>query len=262
MENGIRIGETLRKARLEKNISIEEIANETKIRSRYIIGLEEEKWDIFPGKVYVKGFLKSYCSVLGIDARELLEALDKELKLEAESQPVPEKIEMPGRPRKRTGVILGIVAIIFLVAFQYIYNNNLRQSLPIADNKPPVQNTDPVQNNEDTENPGNANTDGENEPSAEENPVTSISLRMVGVKGRCWVRVRDGQEVFFEGILGVGDEKIINDLKRFTITLGNAGVQCYLNDEDYGFLGSDKYVVTKTFVLEDNEIIDITESVN
>lgn len=51
-----KIGETLRNARLAQNISIEDVVAETKIRSRYIEAMEEERWNIFPERYISKVF--------------------------------------------------------------------------------------------------------------------------------------------------------------------------------------------------------------
>lgn len=256
MESGI--GETLKSARLAQNISIEEVVAETKIRSRYIEAMEEERWDIFPGKVYLKGFLKSYCNVLGLDEAEILARFNEVFKpLEAEIQPIsaPTKIEMPGKPQRRTGLLVGILAIIFLIGFNYFYQNYI-QPLPVIDNKPPSiteeNQNGPAPNSEEdpTTNPIDP---------VEEEPVTAINLRLVGAKGRCWVRVRDSQQTIYEGIMNTGEEKEFNNLSNVTLMFGNSGVQTFINDEDYGRLGSDEHVVTKRYIIEDNKVKEVVD---
>lgn len=67
------IGEKLKKARLEKNISLEDVYKQTKIHPRVLMGLEENKADEQLGAVYIKSFLKIYAQYLGLDAAGLLE---------------------------------------------------------------------------------------------------------------------------------------------------------------------------------------------
>ena len=64
----IGIGDLLRQAREDKNLSLADVEEEIKIRSRYLEALETEEFDILPGNVYLFGFLRSYASFLGLDA--------------------------------------------------------------------------------------------------------------------------------------------------------------------------------------------------
>ena len=70
------IGEILRTARLNQGVSLEEIENETKIKKRYILNLENEEWEKLPGRVYVKGFLKSYAIFLNINEQAILDRFE------------------------------------------------------------------------------------------------------------------------------------------------------------------------------------------
>src|SRR5439155_26242886 len=69
---GIGIGPALRKARLLRGKSIEEAARETRIRADYLQALERERFEALLGDVYVRGFLRSYSTYLGVDAETLL----------------------------------------------------------------------------------------------------------------------------------------------------------------------------------------------
>jgi cytoskeletal protein RodZ len=66
------IGAKLRAAREAKNISLEEIQLETKIRLRYLEAIESGAWEIIPGEVYRRGFVCSYASMVGLDGEELM----------------------------------------------------------------------------------------------------------------------------------------------------------------------------------------------
>jgi hypothetical protein len=66
------IGPALRKARLLRGKSIEEASRETRIRVEYLKALEGERFDALLGEVYVRGFLRSYSSYLGLDSDKVL----------------------------------------------------------------------------------------------------------------------------------------------------------------------------------------------
>lgn len=65
--------EVLRAKRMERGISLEKAREDTKISQKYIRALEEGTYEIFPAKVYLRGFFLSYCKYLGIlDTDKLL----------------------------------------------------------------------------------------------------------------------------------------------------------------------------------------------
>ena len=69
------IGVTLRSARIQRGLSIEQVAQDTRISARFIEALEDEAFDELPAPVYVRGFLRSYANYLKVEANPLLEEL-------------------------------------------------------------------------------------------------------------------------------------------------------------------------------------------
>src|SRR2546430_8478742 len=67
------IGTTLREARIRARIDITEVEARTKIRAKYLRAIENEEWDLLPGPVYVKSFLRTYGDFLGVDSRLLID---------------------------------------------------------------------------------------------------------------------------------------------------------------------------------------------
>ncbi len=65
---GTGIGPALRKARVLRGKSLEEASRETRIRAEYLSALEQERFDTLLGDVYVRGFLRSYSSYLGLNS--------------------------------------------------------------------------------------------------------------------------------------------------------------------------------------------------
>ena len=67
------LGKRLREAREEKNISLDELQEMTKIQKRYLIGIEEGNYAIMPGNFYVRAFIRQYAEAVGLDPDELFE---------------------------------------------------------------------------------------------------------------------------------------------------------------------------------------------
>jgi len=63
-------GEKLRKQRELRGISIEAIANTTKISTRMLRAIEDEHFDQLPGGVFNKGFVRAYARQVGLDEDE------------------------------------------------------------------------------------------------------------------------------------------------------------------------------------------------
>jgi cytoskeletal protein RodZ len=73
------LGLRLQEARKEKGLSIEDVAEITKIQKRYLIGLEEGNYDIIPGKFYVRAFIKQYAEAVGLDPDQIFEEYQNEI---------------------------------------------------------------------------------------------------------------------------------------------------------------------------------------
>ncbi len=67
------IGQILKNAREKKGLTIEELEATTHIVARFIKALENEEFDVLPGEIYVKGFIKNLSDKLSLDANMVLE---------------------------------------------------------------------------------------------------------------------------------------------------------------------------------------------
>ncbi|MCW2923861.1 MAG: hypothetical protein JWM98_1265 [Thermoleophilia bacterium] len=61
------LGNNLREARQGRRIDLVIAEQDTKIRSKYLAALETEDFDVLPGPVFVRGFLRTYSRYLGLD---------------------------------------------------------------------------------------------------------------------------------------------------------------------------------------------------
>jgi transcriptional regulator with XRE-family HTH domain len=74
-DEGLSLGERLRRAREARGLSLDEIANRTRIPMRHLQHIEREEWDALPAATYAVGFTRNYANAVGLDgpvlAREL-----------------------------------------------------------------------------------------------------------------------------------------------------------------------------------------------
>jgi cytoskeleton protein RodZ len=68
----VRVGEELRDARLSLGVSLEEMADQLRINRRYLAALEEGRVRDLPGVAYATGFVRSYATMLGLDAPDMV----------------------------------------------------------------------------------------------------------------------------------------------------------------------------------------------
>lgn len=67
-------GETLRRERELRQISLREISESTKINLRYLDALERDDFRHLPGGVFNKGFVRAYAQYIGVDPEQMVDA--------------------------------------------------------------------------------------------------------------------------------------------------------------------------------------------
>jgi cytoskeleton protein RodZ len=66
------LGEFLRRERELRHISLDNVAERTKISRRYLEAIEEERYDRLPGETFARGFIRSYAQSIGLDPEDAL----------------------------------------------------------------------------------------------------------------------------------------------------------------------------------------------
>jgi cytoskeleton protein RodZ len=123
------IGPTLRDARIRARIDMAEVEAQTKIRAKYLRAIENEEWELLPGPVYIKSFLRTYGDYLGLDSRMLVEEFKRRYEQPAEHEqhpiaPLRRERELDRGPRPRltfppwlavVGVLVAVVVVLYIV---------------------------------------------------------------------------------------------------------------------------------------------------
>ena len=143
------IGNSLRSARLRQGIDLVEAESVTKIRTKYLRALEDERFDLLPAQTYVKGFLRSYAEHLGLDGQLYVD--------EYNSRYATGDDDVPARPRRETPAarahrriesrvlavaLAGIVAVTALVVIAWKWGGSDETPMPGANAPaPPAANS-------------------------------------------------------------------------------------------------------------------------
>lgn len=218
-----RIGAVLREARTRRGIELSEVEAVTRIRLGYLRAIENEDWEVLPGDVYARGFIRTYASFLGLDG----DRLAVEYRESVEGGPVAGYDVAPNvarpSPGRRHGAAsrpgwIAVAGVILLGAIAIV-------ALPDGQDggegsRPPVENL-----------PTPAAEEGEPAPpQSSEAPVT-VSLV---ADAEVWICLLDGGErPLIEGqIFEAGAEAGPFRSGSFTVSFGNGGVSMLVDGKE------------------------------
>ena len=147
------IGDRLKEARIANGLTLEAVEEKTKIRRKYIKALEEERFEVLPGPIYAKAFLKNYAKFLKLDSSEILEIYHQQFAVEqiqgAAKRSSEKEVgsDLTKKPRHwlyfaATLVILGLTVSVYYGVIKAMPNQD-DQRKEIA--QPPLSSGEPAQ---------------------------------------------------------------------------------------------------------------------
>ena len=112
------VGASLRSAREDKGLTLEDIAAQTRIPRRHLESLEIGDWERLPAPTYTTGFAKSYASAVGLDRADIAERLRAEMGGVRPAHATSEVFEPadPARTMPKWLVFGAIAAVVLLIA--------------------------------------------------------------------------------------------------------------------------------------------------
>ncbi|MFD1412919.1 helix-turn-helix domain-containing protein [Oceanobacillus jeddahense] len=136
------VGEKLKEARLEKDISLDSLQEKTKIQKRYLVAIEEGNFDILPGKFYTRAFIKEYASAVGINPDDIMTDHKEELP-ETEEENVQysriqrtRKESRSDKESRSSSIIPTVTVILLIIAIIAVAIFFIRQSSSPSDGEP------------------------------------------------------------------------------------------------------------------------------
>ena len=73
------VAEQLRQAREARHLTVQQVADITKMRTDHLRALEQGDFDVFSAPVYIRGFVRTYSTLLKLDVPQMMATLDTEL---------------------------------------------------------------------------------------------------------------------------------------------------------------------------------------
>ena len=279
-----KIGAVLEKARMERGLTLDDVEQATKIRKRYLAGLEREDYSVMPDGVYAQGFLKTYANYLGLDGDDLSQRLKDSRRPRRErgvnysapkasgfDQPLISPGGLAGTEERRisTATILGLaLAVLVLVAVigtlyyvgrgAQISGLDDRDASPVSSEEAP-KHPDGEQAGEAE---GNASGEGDAKPAPASNgeeskaaakePAPDTLTVVVNVGERpSWLSIVSDGVVAYEQLAEPGFSQTFEADRELSIRTGDAGtVSVEVNGQDVGPLGESGEVLTKTWTVK------------
>jgi cytoskeleton protein RodZ len=114
-ESSLKLGERLRSARKARAVSLERVAQALHLDEGIVLALEEERFEALGAPVFVRGHLRAYAKLLGLDAETLLTAYEPDKPEEVVTPAVEKRV---GRSVTINPMILGVsvLAVCVVVA--------------------------------------------------------------------------------------------------------------------------------------------------
>jgi cytoskeletal protein RodZ len=250
-------GEELRRERLIRDVSLEEISAATKISIRLLTALESSDLSRLPAPVFTRGFIRAYSRHLGLDADEMVNAYLADV---APDRP-KESGAAKGRPRSRflrgrrgvAGSIVVVVAAVLIISGLMLRPERHaapvraaapRPSAPVTFKNVSVSPLPAPQAavSSPLDSPVAPVADAA-PPEADATPTSGVRL-LLEFDQDSWTEVTaDGQRIF-SGLIKAGSRRQFDAREGFKLTFGNAGaVRVTLDGRALDRLGSTGQVV-------------------
>ncbi|HSC78630.1 MAG TPA: RodZ domain-containing protein [Candidatus Acidoferrales bacterium] len=252
-------GENLRRERELRGITLQELANGTKVSTRHIQSLERNQFDKLPGGIFNRGFVRGIARYMKLDESfwvgEYARAAGEEpeiLAIYAKETPRPAV-----SPRRGVWSYVALVAV-FAVGAYVVHDLRMRRAAeaaalqPVAATKSepaapvvlqPATNPQPAEPAPATQEASPpaatviASPEAETQTPAQNEPASGLRLQ-VDVVEEAWVRVVIDEQTRFEGRVRPGQPKRFRAGSRIEVSTRNASaVVLTLNGETLPPLG-------------------------
>jgi len=235
-KESLSFGRYLQSIRLEKKISLEEVAAQTRIGLGNLMLVEQEDHEQLPAEVFVKGFLRSYAAAIGADGDEAVRRYESRLNV---VQKIAESEASVEKPVKQVWwklilllcAFLGIIALSIAFAKYFLINPGTHEQPTMRSATEPAVGAKSEQTVE---------TDAESGT-----PKSGQLILQISAKEDTWVKVIVDENESTEYNLKAGDSLQIEAKTGYNLLIGNAaGVILKLNDKPVSIPGESGQVVT------------------
>lgn len=222
------VGQTLRTARLQQNISIAEIAQALNLRVTLIHEIENDNFDNIPAPTYLKGYLKNYAIKVKINADELLGQLDLQISTTAvKLQSFSRRTIRENRDQKLTFLSYSIAfSLVLMLVIWWIQDASEEQAPNFSERTIEEIVAEQAMALEEAHQNKIFATQTEHSdtinPTATQTPISlSESTLAMQLQNDCWMEIRDADGKFLvNGLKKRGYEVNIRGKAPFSVVMG------------------------------------------
>ncbi len=115
------VGQIIRRARVQRGLSLDQLSHLTKIDTRYIEALELDNYSILPSETFAKGFIRNLSQRLDLDPAELVAIFRRDYRLpDSGSTTKPHRrLVLPENTNQYLPFILGALVFLVYLFFQF-----------------------------------------------------------------------------------------------------------------------------------------------
>ncbi len=265
-------GENLRREREMRGVTLEEISTATKISLRFLQALEREDFNVLPGGIFTRSFIRAYAKYLGMDEEPLLAEyqVTAQPKGDIDFSRLSAAKPLPQREGSRAAVLALLLAAAMLGGSYPLYRYSRRvaegqqqkaagpgqlSATPSPAQSQPNQGAAPVQGSPSTQATGPGATpvgaqkprDAGASPNASGTAASAVAAKakgqseltlQVAATERSWVAIAADGKTSFQRILNPDEVKTLKAKESFDVITGNAeGIILTLNGETLKPLG-------------------------
>lgn len=239
-------GVRLKKIRLEKGLTLEEVRKKTNIHLNILKAIEEDSLVGF-NPVYLKGFLKIYCRCLGVDPKDYIVGYQeppvqaKEILPPVAGGPLPflkiasAKLNFLKDITKKIKAMPIFILIITVALAIALFNLGKRTQKPRAKVAPEAR---------------------PSETAVSKKEVSSGIRLGMRAKADCWVQLKADGRVVFRAVLKKGAFETWVAKEKMELSLGNAGgVELELNSKPIPSLGRRGQVIKNILITKEQGLV-------
>ena len=236
----VSFGRYLQAIRVEKRISLDQVAEETRIAVRNLEAIDREDPQGFPPEVFLKGFLRAYAKAVGADGDEAVRRYDVYRMMTRETEDVgrqPERARSGMRWKLVAAMALLLILIVgSIFAWQWLSPPHIETAATAADPGAVSPEPPPVDSSQNRPAPP---------PTLKPAPPAAPShILMVTATENIWLKVVTDQGIPAEYNLKAGEHLKLEARSTFNLLIGNAGgVKLNLNNKPVNVPGKRGEVV-------------------
>jgi Helix-turn-helix domain/Domain of unknown function (DUF4115) len=231
-------GATFKKARESKGISLDQIANQTRISTRFLAAIENEEFQLLPGGIFNRGFVRSFAEAVGIDPAQAVADYERLASIPQPGIDPPAAAAVPPTTERHLyPVAVGILAIAVAI-FYLMTRESGQKAVPV----PPAPATEPAAQ------PPSPAPAPEPAPAPSPSPGTQALKLDIQVLEKTWLKVTSDGNIENGGeILEPGMTRKFTADNSLYISIGNAaGLTMKINDKPLRPLGKSGQVRSVT----------------